>query len=102
VIDLQTLQSQVNEIEIKRGHRIGTSIQKCLLLGEEYGELCKAIREKEKMSIHTKTERYSVEDELADCLFLIVGIANRYGIDLEEAFMEKMRKDDEKKYVKVI
>jgi NTP pyrophosphatase (non-canonical NTP hydrolase) len=54
------------------------------------------------MSIHLESARYSVPDELSDCLFLIAAIANRYGINLEEAFREKMKKDSLKVYQMVI
>lgn len=101
-MELSTLQTQVNTLEIERDYIKGTVLQKSLLFGEEVGELFKAIREREGMSVHSKSMKYSVEDELSDCLFLLAAIANRYGISLEEAFKEKMKKDELKVYQKVV
>lgn len=98
---LYELQQKVKEIEKSRGHDKGTVIQKSLILGEEIGELFKAIRERENISIHDKSERYSVPDELVDCLFLVLCIANRYDIDLDIAFDNKMEQDESKTYLEV-
>ena len=97
---LKSLQRQVIALEFERGHCEDTILQKSLLLGEEFGELCKAIREAERIQIHDDSERYSVEDELADCLFVLASLANRYGIDLQVALYHKVCKDELKTYNK--
>jgi NTP pyrophosphatase (non-canonical NTP hydrolase) len=95
---IEDIQEQIMKIEIERGHITGTILQKSLLLGEEVGELFKAIREREGMSIHSQSSRYSVEDELSDCFFLLVCLANRYGIDMQIALFNKLKKDENKVY----
>ena len=74
---LGQIQSEIKILEEKRGHDIDSVILKSLILMEEMGELAKSIREREGIQIHDTSERYSVEDELSDCLFVLVSIANR-------------------------
>ena len=87
--NLQNLQRYVRELEVERGFEKQTIIQKCLLLGEEVGELFKAIRNAENLEIDKGSKVHEVADELADILIYLCAIANRTGIDLENAFREK-------------
>jgi NTP pyrophosphatase (non-canonical NTP hydrolase) len=96
----EKFQNKLKNIEESRGHIKDTVLQKCLVFGEEVGELFKAIRERENLQLHDKTSRYSVDDELADCLILISCIANRYDIDLQDAIYEKINRDSNKRYSK--
>ncbi|MFH0856449.1 MAG: MazG nucleotide pyrophosphohydrolase domain-containing protein [bacterium] len=59
------------------------------MLGEEIGELFKAIRKSEKLEIDQKSKITSIEEEIADVIILLSSIANRYDIDIETAFREK-------------
>lgn len=47
---------------------------------EEVGELAEAVR---------KNNTSDIEEELADCLFVILSIANYYGVDVEKKLVEK-------------
>jgi len=86
---LRDIQTYVKQLEEERGFSKEPTLQKCLLLGEEIGELFKAIRKSEKVKIDKKSKVTSVEEELADILIYISAIANRYNIDLEQAFRDK-------------
>lgn len=86
---LHEIQKYVEKMEIERGFIKEPVIQKCLLLGEEVGELFKAIRKTIGIKIDKKSLQYNVEDELADVLIYLCEIANRYNIDLEKAFRKK-------------
>jgi NTP pyrophosphatase (non-canonical NTP hydrolase) len=86
---LKDFQDYVTQLEEERGFTGQTILQKSLLLGEEVGELFKAIRKSENMSIDRKSTIGSVDEELADVLIFVCSIANRFGIDLEKAFREK-------------
>jgi len=86
---LKDIQEYVKELEKERGFLVDTKLQKCLLLGEEVGELFKAVRKAEKIAVDENSDITPVEHELADILIYLAAIANRYGIDLEEAFREK-------------
>ena len=86
---LKDFQEYVKELERERGFTEVSLIQNCLLLGEEVGELFKAVRKAEKMRTDQKSNLTSVAEELADIIIYLAAIANRYGIDLETAFREK-------------
>ena len=87
--NLNDFQQYVQELEIERGFDDQTVIEKCLLLGEEIGELFKAVRKSEKLKIDKNSQFTFVKDELADIMIYTCAIANRYNIDLEEAFRSK-------------
>ena len=58
-------------------------------MGEEVGELFKAIRKTENISTDANSKTFHIGEELADILIYVCAIANRYGINLEEAFRKK-------------
>lgn len=86
-------QNYVSEMEIERGFAHQTTIEKCLLLGEEVGELFKAVRKSEGMSVEVNTRISEVEEELADVFIYLCEIANRNNIDMEIAFRGKEEKN---------
>lgn len=86
---LRDLQTYVTELENERGFFSQGPLEKCLLLGEEVGELFKAIRKAQKIKIDENSKVGSIGHELADVLIYLCSIANRYEIDLEAAFREK-------------
>ena len=86
---LRDIQEYVKDLERERGFARDPVLQRCLLLGEETGELFKAIRKSEGLKIDDNSVFTSVEEELADITICLSSIANRYGIDLETAFRRK-------------
>ncbi len=86
---LANLQSYVVELEKERGFANQSVIQKCLLLGEEVGELFKAVRKSENITTDKNSNIHNVGEELSDILIYVCAIANRYNIDMEEAFRKK-------------
>lgn len=86
---LKDFQQYVKDLEVVRGFTKQTVIQKCLMLGEEVGELFKAIRKSERIKVDKNSKFGSISEELADCYIYILSISNKYGIDLEKAFREK-------------
>jgi NTP pyrophosphatase (non-canonical NTP hydrolase) len=86
---LKDFQKYVSEMETERGFDNEPTIQKCLLLGEEVGELFKAVRKSENIKIDHNSDVGTIENELADVLIYLLEIANRYDIDLEKAFRDK-------------
>ena len=86
---LLDLQNYVKEMEEERGFAEQAVLQKCLMLGEEVGELFKAVRKEEKIKIDHNSKFGTVSDELADIIIYLCAIANRFDIDLETAFREK-------------
>ena len=86
---LKDFQNYVTQLEKERGFTDQTVLQRSLLLGEEVGELFKAIRKSQNIGVDQKSTIGSVDEELADVLIFVCSIANRFGIDLEKAFREK-------------
>ena len=86
---LKDFQKYVHQTEVNRGFIKQDVLSKCLMLGEEIGELFKAIRKKEKIKIDHNSKFGSVDEELADIVIYLCAIANRFNIDLEKAFRDK-------------
>ncbi|MDD5055049.1 MAG: MazG nucleotide pyrophosphohydrolase domain-containing protein [Candidatus Peribacteraceae bacterium] len=88
---LRDIQEYILKTGIKAEFDSLNAIQRCLMLGEEVGELFKSVRKID--GIKTDTGTGLVEDELADALKQICAIANYFAIDLEQAFRNKERKN---------
>jgi NTP pyrophosphatase (non-canonical NTP hydrolase) len=86
---LKDIQTYVQELEIERGFTTNSVLQNSLLLGEEIGELFKAIRKTSKMKTDAKSKVGTVAEVLADIMIYLCSIANRFDIDLEKAFRNK-------------
>ena len=79
----------VADMEAERGFTDRSIIDQCLLLGEEVGELFKAVRKREQLPIDSGSIVGTVDEELADVLIFVCAIANRHGIDLGDALRRK-------------
>lgn len=86
---LAQFQTYVRELETERGFTANTVEQTSLLLGEEIGELFKAIRKQQKMAVDANSRVGNVDEELADVLIYVLALANRFSIDMEDAFRKK-------------
>jgi len=87
---LSDIQTYVTQLEKERGFADDDVIKKCLLLSEEVGELFKAVRKSEaQMGYATKDYVANPAEEIADILIVLSAIANRLGIDIEQAFRNK-------------
>ncbi|HRX32468.1 MAG: pyrophosphohydrolase [Bacteroidales bacterium] len=86
---LKDYQEYVHMLEIQRGFIDQNVIIKSLLLGEEMGELFKAIRKAMNIKTDVNANINPVKEEIADILIYLCSIANRFDIDIEEAFREK-------------
>lgn len=96
---LKDFQNYVKELELERGFINISTRDKCLLLGEEVGELFKAVRKIEGLKIDNNSSFSNIADELSDILIYICAIANRNNIDLEQSFREKEEKNKKRKWV---
>ena len=90
---LADFQHYVAQLEVERGFANQPVLEKCLLLGEETGELFKAVRKAQGIAIDPNSKVGEVGDELADIFIYLCSIANRYEIDLEQAFLAKEEKN---------
>lgn len=91
---LVDFQEYVSQLERERGFTEQSTLQKCLLLGEEIGELFKAVRKRDTaLRVDNNSKIGTIEGELADILIYLCAIANKYNINLERAFREKEEKN---------
>jgi NTP pyrophosphatase (non-canonical NTP hydrolase) len=88
---LKDIQEYVIKLEKERGFTRDSVLKECLMLGEEVGELFKSVRKAEKIKVDHNSKFGLVDEELADIVIFICSIANRFKIDLEEAFRKKER-----------
>ena len=96
---LKEFQTYVHDLEVERGFIDQTVLMKCLMLGEETGELFKAIRKQEGIKLdHASAKVGSIDEELVDIFIFICSIANKYGIELEEAFRRKEEINKQRKW----
>lgn len=98
---LSDFQKYVIELEKERGFSDQTIIDKCLLLGEEVGELFKAVRKTEGLVVDANSNFTEIGDELTDIFIYLCAIANRKNIDLETAFLAKEEKNKKRIWVVV-
>ena len=96
---LADFQTYVAQLEAERGFEDQSSRDKCLLMGEEIGELFKAVRKSEGLKVDTASRFGSISEELADIFIYVCAIANRYDIDLEAAFREKEAINHERSWI---
>lgn len=96
---LEDYQSYVSELEEERGFAKQSAKDKCLLLGEEVGELFKAVRKNEGIAIDPKSEIGEIGGELIDVFIYLCAIANRFNIDLEKEFLRKEEFNKQRKWL---
>ncbi|WP_290596564.1 MULTISPECIES: MazG nucleotide pyrophosphohydrolase domain-containing protein [unclassified Archaeoglobus] len=83
-MDLSELQRAVKEKYYSTDEKSGPLFLLAVLF-EEVGELAEAVR---------KNDAEGIEEELADVLFMILSLANLFGIEPEKRLIEKYIKDD--------
>lgn len=96
---IKDFQNYVIDLEQRRGFTDQTAIEKCLLMGEEMGELFKAVRKTMNLKTDINANVGSVSEEIADLLIYLCAIANRFEIDIEQAFREKEEINKKRKWV---
>ncbi len=84
--------NQLNEKNV--GHAWGNRELMEGFVGD-IGDLMKLVMAKEG-SRHIDDVDEKIKHELADCLWCVLVLANRYSIDLETEFMQKMTELDER------
>ncbi len=88
---LKDIQAYVAEMEEERGFTKVSLLQTYLLFVEEVGELAKHIRKAQAAMRIDAAKHYSddVAEELADIMLVLSAVANRLGVDIEQAVREK-------------
>ncbi len=96
---LRDFQDYVKKLELQRGFVQQNAIEKCLLLGEEMGELFKAVRKAMKLKTDINANIGSIDEEIADMMIYLCAIANRFDIDIEQAFRKKEEHNKKRTWV---
>jgi NTP pyrophosphatase (non-canonical NTP hydrolase) len=91
---LAQIQDYVRKMEAERGLDRQDLASQCLKLGEEVGELYRAVRTLQGSPQDPAGRSADVGDEAADVLILLASIANRCGVDLEAAFRAKEARNE--------
>lgn len=91
---MKEFQRYIYELESMHGWLNVDLINNCFLMGEEVGELFKAVRKHQRYFVEEHPEeatmsRVHIGEELVDVFNYLLAIANRLDIDMEEAFRRK-------------
>jgi NTP pyrophosphatase (non-canonical NTP hydrolase) len=87
------LQKYVSTFEVERGFDSQNAIEKCVLLGEEVGELFRAVRSEAGIKTDPNSQRASVGEEIADVIIYLLAIANRFDIDVGQEIRMKAERN---------
>lgn len=97
---LKDFQEYAQKMEKERGFEDETILEQCLLLGEEVGELFKAIRKnKTNLNFDYKNSKSGeIPDEMADIMMYLFCLANRMDVNLETAIRSKEEINKKRKW----
>ena len=93
------IQNYVARMEAERGLDKQDLPSQCLKLGEEVGELYRAVRKLQGQPQDPDGRIADVGDEAVDTLILLMSIVNRCGINLEDAFRTKEARNETRVWV---
>lgn len=102
---MREYQRYVHALETMHGWLDVDLVHNCFLMGEEVGELFKAVRRVERLYEQSgaaakvdEARRADVADELVDVLNYLLAIANRLDIDVEAAFRRKNAENQRRRW----
>jgi NTP pyrophosphatase (non-canonical NTP hydrolase) len=91
---LRDIQDYVTKLEAERGFDQQPVAFQCLKLGEEVGELFRAVRKLEGQPENPEGRIADVGEEAVDSLILLISVINRCGVDLENAFRQQEARNE--------
>lgn len=86
---LHDFQDYVTKLVKERGFDKEKVSEIFMLFMEECGEMAKAARKTQKIKSDKNSEKFHLENEVADVFIYLLDICNYYNIDLEKAFRDK-------------
>jgi NTP pyrophosphatase (non-canonical NTP hydrolase) len=96
-LTIRQAQAQVDEWIKTYGVRYFSELTNTVLLMEEVGEMARIIaRTYGEQSFKESDKDYSLADEMADVLWILLCLANQTGVDLVAAFEKNIRKKTER------
>lgn len=100
---LSSYQRYIRELERMHGWLDVDLVHNCFLMGEEVGELFKAVRKIERVYEQSDAPKASheaakahVAEEIVDVMNYLLAIANRLDLDLEASFRAKNARNQER------
>jgi NTP pyrophosphatase (non-canonical NTP hydrolase) len=96
---LPHIQEYVRRMEAERGLDHQDLSSQCLKLGEEVGELYRAVRKLQGNPQDPSGRIADIGDEAVDALILLMSIVNRCDINLEDAFRTKEARNESRIWV---
>ena len=93
---LNAYQQYVRQVMHERGFDDELISQKFMLLLEEAGEFAQAAREKANLAQAADTPAQDLSDAAADVFAILVDICNHLNIDLEQAFIAREHKNQDR------
>ena len=98
---LSAYQEYIHRLEALHGWLDVDLVHNCFLMGEEVGELFKAVRRYNRYyeqagAAPPEDAKGAVAEELVDVFNYLMALANRLDIDMETAFREKNRRNQER------
>lgn len=92
-LTINEAQHKVDEWINTIGVRYFSELTNMAILTEEVGELARIMARKfGDQSFKKSDEKYNLEDEMADVLWVLICLANQTGVDLNKAFLKNMEK----------
>ena len=95
---LNNLQNYVRNVGKERGWDKNTYLETFLLFIEETGEIAKAIRNYSGLYSKKATNKEELKGEFADVLHYFLELVNHFDIDLEDAFRQKEKINESRKW----
>ena len=95
---LPDIQQYIRDMVVERGFKDQSILQECLMLNEEVGELMKCVRKSHANMRLDANKAYELDTagEIADIFIVLTTIANKLGIDMEQAFRDKEEKNKQR------
>lgn len=89
------VKEKYSKLEVEKYGRNWTNEEIAMGLVTDVGELIENIQAKEGVRIKEDVDQ-NLKHELSDCLWAILVLANKYGVDLEKSFLETMDELDKR------
>lgn len=90
-------QGYVDSLVRARGWNTASDLEVFLLFTEEVGEFAKALRRQRRLFDETTPEstehKLEIAEEMADLFSYLLDLANRTGVDLERAVIDKEKRN---------
>ena len=94
---IQEAQHEVDRYIGTTGVRYFNELTNMAILSEEVGEVARIISRRYGEQSEKETDKdKDLGDELADVLWVVICLANQTGVDLQQAFLQNMKKKQER------